>query len=49
MAGITIEEDFTDNDEVSLKTIHDVRNYVIVRDLYYMLMQFQRNLGHLIG
>lgn len=48
MAEITIE-DFTDNDNNDLKAIHDVRNYVIVRDLKVVLLQFLRNLGHLIG
>lgn len=48
-AEMTIEEDFTDNENADLRAIYDVRNYVIVRDLGYMLLNFQEDLGHLIG
>lgn len=48
-AEMTIEEDFTDNENADLRAIYDVRNYVIVRDLSYMLLNFQEDLGHLIG
>ncbi|KAL9982608.1 hypothetical protein ACROYT_G004673 [Oculina patagonica] len=48
MAEVTIEEDFTDNNDVDMKAVSDVRNYVIIRDLRDALQNFQRNLGHLI-
>ncbi|KAJ7385539.1 hypothetical protein OS493_015111 [Desmophyllum pertusum] len=48
LTEITIEEDFTDNDDPDHRAICDVRNYVIVKDLGGMLLHFQKDLGHLI-
>ena len=49
-AEMLIEEDFTDNRSAALKAIYDVRNYVIVQELgSFLLLNFQRDLGHLVG
>lgn len=44
-SDVTSGEDTTDIDD---RTVYDVRDYVILRDLGYMLLQFTRDLGHLI-
>ncbi|XP_078356885.1 uncharacterized protein LOC144641728 [Oculina patagonica] len=44
-SDVTGGEDATDSDD---RAVYDVRNYVILRDLGYMLLEFTRDLGHLI-
>ena len=45
-SDVTIDKDTTDSMED--RAVYDVRNYVILRDLGYMLLQFTRDLGQLL-
>ena len=41
---VTVGKEVTDSDDD--RAVYDVRNYVILRDLGVMLLQFTRDLGH---